>query len=109
MSGGVFKGVYLCLLPGTGESVSESVGLCLSPGHRVAVSKGVGFLTWGRGGNLQQSDAVIKSHGLDVEGAENGFFVHQVWVVQVLVLRRHDHAHVTQVDVHCSQVGSIQW
>ena len=63
--------------------VHASVSMCLC-----VCELGSRFLfdTWSRSGCLQQSDAVIKGHGLDVEGAEDGLFVHQVGVIQVLVL-----------------------
>ena len=55
---------------------------------------------------VQNADRVVKRHGLDVEGGEDGLLVRQGGVVVAGHFGGEDDAHVTQVDVHRPQVGS---
>ena len=57
---------------------------------------------------VQNADRVVKRHGLDVEGGEDGLLVGQRGVVVAGHLGREDHAHVTQVHVHSAQIGAAQ-
>jgi len=57
---------------------------------------------------LQDADAVVELHGLDVERGEDALLVLQRGVVDVVLVGRQDHAHVTQVDVDGPQVGATQ-
>jgi len=56
----------------------------------------------------ENSDSVIKGHGLDVERSEDGLFVGQGGVVVGGNLGGQDDAHITKVHVHCPQVGTAQ-
>lgn len=58
--------------------------------------------------SLQEPDAVVKLHGLDVERRQDAFFVLQRRVVNIVLIGRQDDAHVAQVDVDGSQVGPAQ-
>lgn len=58
---------------------------------------------------LQESNTVIKQHGLDVERRQNTLLILQRGVVDVVLIGRQDDAHVTQVDVDGSQIGPTQW
>ena len=51
---------------------------------------------------------VAERHGLDVEGGQDGFLVCQGGVVIGGDFGREDDAHVAQVDVDRSEVGSAQ-
>jgi len=59
-------------------------------------------------GRLQQADGVVERHRFDVERTQDRFFVDEVAVVSNRVASRQNDAHVTQVDMNCSQVGTIQ-
>jgi len=61
-----------------------------------------------RGGRLQQTASVIKRHGFDIERAQDGFLVDQVCVVGARVACRQNDAHVAEVDIDRSQVGTVQ-
>jgi len=56
---------------------------------------------------LQKSASVVERHSLDIKRAQNGLLVDEVRVVSAGVTRRQDDAHVTEVDVDRSQVGSV--
>lgn len=58
---------------------------------------------------LEESNTVIKLHGLDVERRQNTLLILQRGVVDVVLIGREDDAHVTQVDVDGSQIGPTQW
>ena len=58
--------------------------------------------------SLQESDAVVKMHGLDVERRQDALLVLQRGVVDVVLIGRQDHAHVAQVDVDSPEVRAAQ-
>ena len=57
---------------------------------------------------VKYSDSVIKGHGLDVEGREDGLLVCQGGVVVGGHLRGEDDAHITEVHVDSAQVGTAE-
>ena len=61
-----------------------------------------------RDGGVQQSGGVVEGHRLDVEGAQDRFFVDEVAVFAGRVASGEDDAHVAQVDMDSAQIGTIQ-